>query len=379
MSKSLAIFFMSFILLTACKETPEVIQPDNPPTKPPYELKSIEKVFGFDGQNRYSYCPSIVRLDDGTTHMFFCGNPEQNIMVDNIYHIRINPDGTKTNAKSVLQPGVSGMWDDHHTCDPSVIAGDFSMAGVKYKYAMFFLSNKYGFYYNEIGVAFSNNLEADSWVKYSNQVVKKTWTTDGDQIYGNGGKAWGVGQPSAISIDNKSNILLTYTIGDIDGTRIAWATIDMANMDNFTPVISTTMINQGLKQIDYLKADYTCNSDFAVDRLKNIIVMVRPVQPHPTSYPTFLNSSLEVDYISYNDFINSTGKWTSLLRITPTVTKFARNHNAGIEKNMYGEICDWETPMIFFTVSKQSPDVAAAVGKHAEWTYHIWRGKVVKN
>jgi hypothetical protein len=102
--------------------------------------------------------------------MFFCGNPNNLIMVDNIYHIKINPDGTKTSAKSVLQPGVSGSWDDHHTCDPSVIAGDFTWDGVTYKYAMFFLSNMYGVYYNEIGVAFSNKLDTDSWVKYPDRL-----------------------------------------------------------------------------------------------------------------------------------------------------------------------------------------------------------------
>lgn len=381
MNHIIKIFFnLSFLLLVvACKETPEVIIPDNPPTKLPYELKSIEKVFGFDGQNRYSYCPSIIKLEDGTIHMYFCGNPEQNIMVDNIYHIRINPDGTKTKEKSVLQPGSPGTWDDHHTCDPSVIAGDFNMAGIKYKYAMFFLSNKYGVYYNEIGVAFSNDLETDSWIKYSNQLVKKTWTSDGDQTFGNGGKSWGVGQPSAISFDNKSKILLTYTIGDIEGTRIAWSIIDMADMDNFTPAIATTMISQGLKQVDYLKTDYTCNSEFAIDKEKGIIVMVRPVQPHPTSYPTFLNTSLEVDYMLLADFMSSSGQWTSLLRITPTITKFPRNHNAGIERNIYGEISDWEMPTIYYTVSKATPDVASASGRHAEWTYHIWRGSIIKN
>ena len=50
--------------------------------------------------------PSALKQADGTVHLYFCGNPENLIMVDNIFHIKINPDGTQTAAKSVLQPGV---------------------------------------------------------------------------------------------------------------------------------------------------------------------------------------------------------------------------------------------------------------------------------
>jgi hypothetical protein len=365
-------------LLFSCKDTPEII-PEDSPYVPPYEFTSLKEVFGFYGENRYSYCPSIVKLDNGVTHLFFCGNPVDMIMVDNIYHVRINADGTQTAAKSVLQPGKSGSWDDHHTCDPSIIAGDFSMKGSNYKYAMFFLSNKYGVYYNEIGIAFSNDLEADNWIKFSQQVVKKTWAADGDQIYGGGGKSWGVGQPSAISLNEKGQVLLTYTIGDISGTRIVWSQLDISNMDAFTPASPTKMIDEGLKQLDYLKKDYTCNSDFALDKEHGILLMVRPVQPNPSDYPAYLNGPLEVDYIPLDEFVSSTGKWKSLLRITPAMTKFPRNHNAGIERNMYGEITNWETPEIYYTVSRASPVVEPNGSKHAEWTYHIWKGKIKKN
>lgn len=366
-------------LLIACKEVPEVILPENPTVKPLYELSSIVKIFGFDGQNRYAYCPSIVKLNNGMIHMYFCGNPEENIMVDNIYHIGINPDSTKTKEKSVLQPGSAGTWDDHHTCDPSIIEGNFSMSGTSYKYALFFLSNKYGVYYNEIGVAFSNDLDANSWVKYPNQVVQKTWITDGDQSLGNGNSSWGVGQPSAISIDQKGQVLLTYTIGDINGTRIVWAKIDMSNMDNFVTIAPTIMISPGLKQYDYSKPDYTSNSDFALDVPHNMIVIVRPVSPSPTSYPAFLNSDLEIDYMSWTNFQNSTGQWSQLIRINPSKTNYPRNHNAGFERNSFGYIDNWETPTVYYTVSRAYPDVDASTGKMAEWTYAIWRVKVQKN
>lgn len=365
------------ILLFSCeKAESEFVEPT--PTKLPYEFVGLKEIFGFYGQNRYSYCPSIVKLDDGTIHMYFCGNPTQNIMVDNIYHIRINPDSTLTSAKSVLQPGDSGSWDDHHTCDPSVVAGDFSMNGIRYKYAMFFLSNRYNFFYNEIGVAFSNDLEANNWVKYPYQIIEKSWSNGGDQNITSSQLSWGAGQPSAVSLDRKGQILLTYTLGDIDGTRILWTRLDFSDMNKFKLTQSTRMVTSGLTQLDYVNVDYTCDSDFGIDWKDSVITIVRPVQPNPSSYPAYLNISLEVDYMFLGDFLQSKGKWSRLLRITPAITKYPRNHNAAIERNMYGGIEDWETPTIYYTTSKASPDVVWGT-KPAEWTYRIWRGKVRKN
>ena len=344
-----------------------------------YVLTDITEVFGFHGQDRYSYCPSLVKEDDGTVHMFFCGNPDQGIMVDHIYHIRMNPDGTKSGAKSVLQPGPPGSWDDHHTCDPSVIAGEFRMDGQDYKYAMFFLTNKYGVYYNEIGVAFSNRLDADHWVKYPELLVTKTWDGEGDQNLGNR-KSWGVGQPSAVSLDNKGKVLLTWTIGDIDGTRIVWAQVDMSDMGACSPVTATTMIRTGLRNLNNTGNDITCNADFAVCPDEDVIVMVRPLRPHDGNYPSFINTSLEVNSMKFSEFLASTGEWTPMLRVTPVETKFPRNHNAGIERDAYGRIASWKNPVIYFTVSKAAPDVNAMTGQHAEWTYHIYKGNVsVKN
>lgn len=119
---------ISLWLMCSCSDTdPGETPPIDPPTPTPtVTITKPEFVFGFQGQSKYSYCPSALKQADGTVHLYFCGNPENLIMVDNIFHIKINPDGTQTAAKSVLQPGVPGSWDDHHTCDPSVIEGNFT-------------------------------------------------------------------------------------------------------------------------------------------------------------------------------------------------------------------------------------------------------------
>ena len=332
-------------------------------------------VFGFSGQNRYSYCPSIIANTDGTSHVYFCGNPNQGTMVDNVYHIIENANGTHSSAVSVLQPSLS--WDSHHTCDPSVIEGEFKMDGTTYRYAMFFLSNPIEYYYNEIGVAFSNDLNAASWVKYPVQIVRKTWPEEGDQSLGGGAKSWGVGQPSAVSMDKKGKVLLAYTIGDSSGTRIAFRQMDLSDMSN--PDLGTAK-NMNAAGLDNLNggSDYTCNSDFAICPDENKIVMVRPVQPHPSTYPSYIPVAQEVDYMDLDGFLNGIGRWTALARIDETLSGFPRNHNAGLSRDSFGHLSAWETPTVYFTVSRASPDVAASSGKHAEWTYHIYKTKLTK-
>ena len=54
-----------------------------------YTASMPKHVFGFIGQNRYSYCPSIVDNGDGSTHVYFCGT-KSNVFVDNIYHIQVH-------------------------------------------------------------------------------------------------------------------------------------------------------------------------------------------------------------------------------------------------------------------------------------------------
>ena len=367
-------------ILCSCSDEDINKVPTDPPEPetPSVTISEPEFIFGFLGESRYSYCPSVLEQEDGSVHMFFCGNPDNLIMVDNIYHIKINSDGSKTAPKSVLQPGAVGTWDDHHTCDPSVIEGSFSWNDTNYKYAMFFLSNKYGVYYNEIGVAFSNDLDADSWTKYPDQIVRKTWSGEGDQLIGGGWKSWGVGQPSVVSLDGKGKILLTYTVGDIGGTRIVWSEADFSNMNDYTISAPRTIVQGGLMAIDNKSRDYTCNSDFAIDTEADKILMIRPVQPMPDSYPSYLNSSLEIDYMNLSDFMNQGGNWIPIYRITPDDTGYPRNHNAALLRDNFGHLKDWEEPTFYFTVSKAAPDVQASGSSHAEWTYHMWKSQIQK-
>lgn len=340
-----------------------------------YRIVSNSRVFGFTAQDRYAYCPSVVELPDGRVEVFFCGNPVAGVMVDNIYHFSISPDNKRSQAVSVLQPGASGTWDNQHTCDPSVVRGKFVYGGTEYAYAMFYLGCMVEYYYNEVGVAFANDLNATEWVKYPYPVVSKTWSYEGDQPCG-GGVSWGVGQPSAISLDSQGKVLLTYTIGDVEGTRIVMRELDMTNVEDMRVGAPLAMSRAGLLNIGRTGLDYTCNSDMALDVSTNSIIMVRPVQPHPATYPAYINEALEIDRIGLDAFRNGVGTWEPLIRLTPAETGFPRNHNAAIARDEYGHIGESDELMVYYTVSKEAPDVAPSAGMHAEWTYDIYKAAI---
>ena len=77
---------ISLCLMCSCSDTaPGETPPIDPPTPTPtVTITKPEFVFGFQGQSKYSYCPSALKQADGTVHLYFCGNPENLIMVDNI-------------------------------------------------------------------------------------------------------------------------------------------------------------------------------------------------------------------------------------------------------------------------------------------------------
>lgn len=365
----------SVVLLTFVSCSKEPSGNDEPPKKEldstlVYSVTMPKHVFGFIGQNRYSYCPSVVDNGDGSTHVFFCGT-QSNIFVDNIYHIQELADGSRTAERSVLQPSLE--WDSRHDCDPSIVEGEFRMGGVDYRYAMFFLSNPMEYYYNEIGVAFSNDLAADSWVKYPYQVVKKPWQEEGDQFWSATNKSWGVGQPSAVSLDKKGKVLLTYTKGDVKGTCLMWCELDMSDMDNLSVGTSRNIVSNGWYMKDGETPDHGANSDFAVNLEEDRIVMVRPVHPFDNEYPAFIASMVEVLWMPFSRFLQGEGKWTVMYRIGSKDSGFPRNHNAGLKRDSFGHIKDWETPTVYFTVSKTAPEVEPSYGKHAEWTYNIYK------
>lgn len=371
------------IILSACggsddDRTLSPVPSDAPLEQPSagYTLLQKSRIFGFTFQNRYAYCPSAVAHEDGTTSLYFCGNPVPDVMIDNIYLLTLQQNMSHSTPVSVLQPGASGSWDNRHTCDPCVIRGKFKFDGTEYAYAMFYLGCSVEYYYNELGVAFSNSEDSREWVKYPLPLVSKSWETDGDQEYAPGSFSWGVGQPSAISIDKRGKVLLSYTLGDISGTRVMLRELDLSDMSSPLIGSAVTMAVSGLKNVADSADDYTCNTDIALDISTNSVLMIRPVQPNPATYPNYISSTLEIVRLSFDSLRSGGGSWERLYRLTPMESGYPRNHNACLERDEYGWISSSDEITFYYTVSAEEPDVSPSRGMHAEWTYDIWRGVV---
>lgn len=68
--------------------------------------------------------------------------------------------------------------------------------------------------------------------------------------------------------------MLTYTVGDRDGTRIEWSLLNLKGND-FNITEPVRMLSDGLFNINYTGLDLTKDSDFAIDIENSRIVMIR--------------------------------------------------------------------------------------------------------
>ncbi|SFS87719.1 RICIN domain-containing protein [Paenibacillus sp. BC26] len=314
-------------------------------------LQSVDDPSG----NIYTYAPSVV-VDGNTEHIYTCHNKVSGSVHDSIYYTkRVN--GTVVESKEVLVSGPNGAWDDFHLCDPSVVAGKFNYNGTLYNYAMFYLGNNDDCSCNnQIGVAFSNDLSANSWVKYPNAIVQHP--TDG---------TWGLGQPAATSVDGNGRVLLFYT-GEEPQANNDWGAwrrdINLNNLSAPSIGAPVKLTTSGLNGTDGA-ADYLNNFDVAYDGARDRFFIIREMHPYPASDPNFIGDSLEVASIPAANIWSGGGTWQREAVISPSLTGFARNHNGGIARNAWGVLPSSTSFKAVFT------DSCANCG-NSLWSYDLW-------
>lgn len=300
----------------------------------------------------YSYAPSV--LDIGATRwVWTCHNAQSRVIRDHIFLEKF-VHGRLVEDRSVLQ-ATDGAWDSFHTCDPSVVSGRFRFNGSRYGWAMFYLGNDLdASAHNQIGVAFATTPDGP-WVKYPNPVVSFS-----------NPHQWGAGQPSAIASDPHSGrITLFYTQGDTS-TRAYWRSLNFSDMD--APAISAPHLVTiaGLTGTDGAP-DYLNNYDIAYDASRHSFVIVREQHPYPTTNPSWIGQSVDVDTISAAGLLNGTGRWRSLNSITPGLTGLARNHNAGLVRTRNGFLPKTHHVTVVFTSS------CAGATCDSLFNYDLWQ------
>lgn len=311
------------------------------------------------GDEIYNYCPSVLDNGDGTYQIYYCANRDSGKIVDYIMTRRgtKSGNGIQWGGESVaLAPSDSG-WDKQHVCDPDVVKGVFHYNNQTYSYLMAYLgcmttNNKT----NEVGIALANSPEGP-WVKYAaNPLVSFDPNAYGD--------AWGVGQPSLVSLDTKGNVMLYYTRGDKFGTRTVCRICNFSDLSNIQIGNENTVPTTGLTERDG-SAPVLNNADFILDPSNHRVFVIRDRHPNDSQSPNIISSELQVAYAQVDGNGFPAGKWTVLANVASANTGYPRNHNACLASDDYGRVPSSGNIDAYFT--------SALTGQPMDslWTYVI--------
>ncbi len=306
----------------------------------------------------YRYAPCTLVQGD-VEFCWNCQNATDGVIRDSVF-LTERRRGRVASNRPALVAGAPGAWDAFHVCDPSVVGGRFRFAGRPYKYALFYLGNDVdASRHNQIGVAFANDLRGP-WVKNPSPIIPHA--DDG---------SWGVGQPSAITQDESGHVLLFYTAGDRQGTRLLCRRLRLQSDDarpaQFESGPDVIIPTAGLTGTDGHPDPVLHNADVAYDPTRKRFYAVREQHPHPTDYPTYISAGVQIVSIPASDCLQGKGGWRVEGNIGPTLTGLPRNHNAGLVRTLAGALPDPHNVRVLFTVSG-----AGSGTKVAEWTYDLW-------
>lgn len=306
------------------------------------------------GMDFYAYAPSIIR--DGDIERYWsCHNIEPGVVRDYIYYFE-RVDGQRSDGYPVLGPGPEGAWDGFHVCDPAVIEGEFRFEGEVFRYAMFYLGNNVDASRdNQIGVAFAHRIDGQ-WKRYPQPIVP--FPPRG---------FWGVGQPSVTTLDRKGRVLLFYTQGD--GETVSFRReMDLSDMDRPRVGPAVPITNEGLTKTDG-SPDYLNNFSIAYDRSRDRFIAIRGQRPYEPDDPDYISPRLQIVSIASKHIMNGGGAWHPEGVITPEMTSRPRNHNAGIERTLFGELPDPRRIRVIFATACAAGDCGE---KWPLWSYALW-------
>lgn len=311
---------------------------------------------------KFNYCPAILTdvNEKGQTvmHIWYCTNKDSGIIMDHIgYRTGVLQESGKwlfSDEQIVLAPSP-GTWDGRHTCDPTVIKGEFKLNGETYNYLMSYLGcTTEDYQKNETGLAVAKNV-GGPWVKVDNLNPIVPWYDDGDEAVeqqkyeswqGTSKIYWGTGMPSLISVDGKGEVLLFYS-STLRGTGVR--RLDLSDLNNPKNVYVQSVTYNGARN----SQGGPCHpgiADFAYDKIaKRLYVTAVTNEKRPPDVTKTLVSSHSVlmyvdnveDMNAACDLIFSGGyKWKIVGYVGPEETGWNRNHNPGLVKTDGGYIPD---------------------------------------
>eukprot|EP01084_Bolivina_argentea_P167395 290525_1 len=318
----------------------------------PYAFKNPNKLpplFNTTSNGMYEYGAHLITFSDGQEAIFYCANIHSYEIRDHILYRTRKNNNTKFSSPNVaLAPynndiNQSTEWDAVHVCDPRILSGTFKYVNnsitTTYKYAMFYTGTDcytqnyphngcVGSSHNQIGVVYAQNQTSiinGDWIR-----LTKTPLIKSNGTY----TQWGVGQPSATSVNGDNLLLLFYTVS----YPLNHIIVNEINLEFILqPIIMKTMnvITNGLQDIGTSNAIIFNNAKFAFINGVNMFLMIREQHPYPND---FISQQLQIAVTNESSIWNEKGYWYIIGEISPILTGYDRNHNAGFCTSVYGTI-----------------------------------------
>jgi hypothetical protein len=315
-----------------------------------FRKNSLQHLYGH-AHGYYSYAPSVIDIGN-MQYIWSCHNEVSFVVRDHIVMSRFMVNKFVDDSP-VLAPSLDG-WDSYHVCDPSVMHSDISYNHVDYHWVMFYLGNDVNrSARNQIGVAVSESITGP-WEKLSSPIV-----------HNDGGRGWGVGQPSAVPLNGTGKFLLIYS-----GNGLHAVIVDISNLNKVIVSNPIKVTTKGLRRL----SDALCpvgNMDIALGSNKTTLYGVADINTPQRTFPKFITSQLVVASIDLDRLLTGAGEWKVEAVIGPDITGFPRNHNAGLVRNTNGQLADKRSLSVVFTKSCAAGTNMPCKDR-PEWSYDLW-------
>lgn len=293
------------------------------------------------GAGFYNYAPSAIQDKYGIRYLFLCQNKNPFEIVDYIYLFKGIPTENGyvwQQGTEIVAPSKQG-WDKIHICDPDVREFSFKYKGEQYKWIMTYLGVDQWYNHNQVGLAFSKNIEGP-YIKYDqNPLVPYSDTTK-----------WGVGQSTSIVIDSNT-IQLFYSKSDTVKSKM------MVREIRFT---DGQILLSEEKIVPHLYPNtYFANSSkyrYAVSEVR--INQVKEIPTWVGNHVRFVYKDISSDLFAEKE------DWKEIGLVGPAQTRFPRNHNPGFLTDTKGYMLSDDEAIIYFTV--------AMIGDNWLWSYDVY-------
>lgn len=297
------------------------------------------------GAGHYNYAPSAIEDQYGIRYMFLCQNKNPFEIVDYVYLFK----GIPTKNGYVWQPGTEIIapskegWDKIHICDPDVREFALTYKGEKYNWIMTYLGVDQWHNHNQIGLAFSKNIEGP-YIKYDqNPLVSFSDTTQ-----------WGVGQSTSIVLDSTTIQLFYSKSGKPRGT--------MSVRNIKLNVLDSLHLGEE-RVVPFLYP----NTYFARSK-KNMYAVSEIRINQSKEIPTWVGNYVRVVYKPLEkDLFADQDEWVEIGLVGPKETGFPRNHNPGFLTDSKGNIIPDRELVVYFT--------AAMTGQNWLWSYDLYSAR----